>query len=114
MEVDDLSGCPSHNSVNPASDKVINLFWNHMIRGFKCIAIDDSSNFYWQIPVIMCVINLSLLKTLNPVNQPKFVYPNIMYETFFVYMYSIAAPKNYSLFKLCFSAKTEEKTPETT
>ena len=26
MEVDDLSGCPSHNSVNPASDKVINLF----------------------------------------------------------------------------------------
>ena len=32
----------------------------------------------------MCVINLSLLKTLNPVNQPKFVYPNIMYKTFFV------------------------------
>ena len=26
MEVDDLSGCPSHNSVSPASDKVINLF----------------------------------------------------------------------------------------
>ena len=25
MEVDDLSGCPSHNSVNAASDKVINL-----------------------------------------------------------------------------------------
>ena len=26
MEVDDLSGCPSHNSANTASDKVINLF----------------------------------------------------------------------------------------
>ena len=26
MEVDDLSGCPSHNTVNAASDKVINLF----------------------------------------------------------------------------------------
>ena len=26
MKVDDLSGCPSHNSVNPASDKVINIF----------------------------------------------------------------------------------------
>ena len=26
MEVDDLSGYPSHNSVNAASDKVINLF----------------------------------------------------------------------------------------
>ena len=28
MEVDDLSGFPSHNTVNAASDKVIYLFWN--------------------------------------------------------------------------------------
>ena len=32
MEVDDLSGHPSHNSVNAASDKVINLF--EIKRGF--------------------------------------------------------------------------------